>query len=89
MAPLWPRLIQSRPEMSLPRGRSRGAAGLNRGRDGFFDYEPARGAASAVEWHVNFADPRLFFGYGTSLFAPRMRCRSPSTRARVTPRSRW
>jgi hypothetical protein len=27
------------------------------------------GSGPAVEWHVNFADPRLFFGYGTSLFA--------------------
>jgi hypothetical protein len=58
------------PEMSLPAAVDPArAAGLIVVRDGFFDYEPARGAASAVEWHVNFADPRLFFGYGTSLFA--------------------
>ncbi len=35
--------------------------------DGFYDYAPV--LPGAVEWHVNFADPRLFFGYGGGLFA--------------------
>ena len=37
-------------------------------RRGFFDYVPLVGSG-AVEWHLNFADPRLFFGYGSGLFA--------------------
>jgi hypothetical protein len=32
-------------------------------------YERDHGMDGAMDWHVNFADPRLFFGYGTSLFA--------------------
>ncbi len=36
---------------------------------GFYDYRPVLAAAGAVEWHVNFADPHLFFAYGSSLFA--------------------
>lgn len=36
---------------------------------GFFDYEPASDAEDAVEWHLNFADSDLFFGYGSGLFA--------------------
>ncbi len=36
-------------------------------REGIYDYVPV--VESAVEWHVNFADPDLFFGYGSSLFA--------------------
>lgn len=35
--------------------------------DGFYDYAPA--LPGAVEWHVNFADPHLFFAYGGGLFA--------------------
>lgn len=35
--------------------------------DGFYDYRPV--LAGAVELHVNFADPELFFGYGGRLFA--------------------
>ena len=36
----------------------------------FYDYQPvASGARPAVEWHVNFADPRLFVAYGSGLFA--------------------
>ena len=37
--------------------------------DAFYDYRPVLAAAGAVEWHVNFADPHLFFAYGSSLFA--------------------
>jgi hypothetical protein len=35
----------------------------------FYDYRPVADPASAVEWHVNFADPRLFVAYGSGLFA--------------------
>ncbi len=35
----------------------------------FYDYKPAADPASSVEWHVNFADPRLFVAYGSGLFA--------------------
>lgn len=38
-------------------------------RPDFYDYEPVGDAASLVEWHVNFADPRLFAAYGSALFA--------------------
>ena len=57
-------------EMPLPRtvDPSR-AAGLLEVRDGFFDYKPVVGADSAVEWHLNFADPNLFYAYGSALFA--------------------
>lgn len=36
-------------------------------RPDFYDYAPA--VADAIEWHVNFADPRLFAAYGSGLFA--------------------
>jgi hypothetical protein len=39
------------------------------GRAGFYEYVPAREVPGAMEWHVNFADPRLFVAYGSSLFA--------------------
>jgi hypothetical protein len=45
------------------------AASLLEVRDGFFDYEPVAGADPAVEWHLNFADPNLFFAYGWAMFA--------------------
>jgi hypothetical protein len=32
-------------------------------RESVYDYQPATGMAGAVEWHVNFADPRLFTAY--------------------------
>src|SRR5437773_1650714 len=36
----------------------------------FYDYKPVgAGAAPCIEWHVNFADPRLFVAYGSALFA--------------------
>jgi hypothetical protein len=58
------------PAFSLPE-RVDPAAGL----DGIeavptvYTYEPAADMSDAVEWHVNFADPFLFFAYGTGLFA--------------------
>lgn len=45
------------------------AARLVEMRDGIYDYEPTTVDERAVEWHVNFADPHLFFGYGGRLFA--------------------
>ena len=54
--------------MPLPSRVDPGAAGARlRDRPGFYDYGPT--AAGAVEWHVNFADPRLFGYYSGSLFA--------------------
>jgi hypothetical protein len=38
-------------------------------RPGFYDYQSVGDAAALVEWHVNFADPRLFAAYGSALFA--------------------
>ncbi len=37
----------------------------------FYDYRPVDGSggSSALEWHVNFADPRLFVAYRSGLFA--------------------
>jgi len=35
----------------------------------FYDYRPVAAGGNAVEWHVNFADPRLFGAYGSGLFA--------------------
>ena len=32
-------------------------------RERVYDYRPATGMAGAVEWHVNFADPRLLTAY--------------------------
>lgn len=34
-----------------------------------YDYVPLAGPARVVEWHVDFADPMLFVGYGSGLFA--------------------
>jgi len=67
------RLDYSRwPEMPLraprPGGRGR-LARLLAVRDGHDDYRPILDAAAGVEWHVNFADGDLFFGYGSGLFA--------------------
>jgi hypothetical protein len=37
-------------------------------REGFFEYAPAA-AGGEAEWHMNFADARLFVAYGSSLMA--------------------
>ncbi len=34
-----------------------------------YDYEPVTSPTPVREWHVNFADGKLFFGYGSWLFA--------------------
>jgi len=46
-----------------------GAAERVEVRESVYEYRPATGAEHAVQWHVNFADPRLFTAYGTGLFA--------------------
>jgi hypothetical protein len=38
-------------------------------RPDVYDYAHVGGDEANIEWHVNFADPQLFFGYGTRLFA--------------------
>ncbi len=38
-------------------------------RDGHYDYQPILDPGVGVEWHVNFADPNLFYAYGSALFA--------------------
>jgi hypothetical protein len=56
--------------LSWPEGLDpRSAMGRVEDRPGFYDYTRASDRADAVEWHVNFADPDLFFAYGTRLFA--------------------
>jgi len=58
-APLpWPESLD--PKSAVSRGED---------RPGFYDYTRASDRPDAVEWHVNFADPRLFFAYGSRLFA--------------------
>jgi hypothetical protein len=44
------------------------AAGLVLVRVGIYDYQPLT-AGHSLDWHVNFADRNLFFGYGSGLFA--------------------
>ena len=38
-------------------------------RDGYYDYRPILQPGAGLEWHVNFADPNLFYAYGTVFFA--------------------
>src|SRR4051794_33282114 len=38
-------------------------------RPDVYDYAPVDASQPAVEWHVNFADPRLFVAYGSRLLA--------------------
>jgi hypothetical protein len=38
-------------------------------RDGYDDYRPVLDPSVGTEWHVNFADPNLFYAYGSVLFA--------------------
>ncbi len=57
-------------EMPLPQLVDPGrAAELVVVRDGFYDYRPLPDPGVGVEWHVNFADPNLFYAYGSALFA--------------------
>ena len=58
------------PAMPLPPTVDPGDASARAvSRPGFFDYVPEADRPDAVEWHVNFADPRLFVAYGSRLFA--------------------
>src|SRR5574340_1016916 len=45
------------------------AVGHVASRATIYDYEPVADMPGAVEWHVNFADPLLFYAYGSGLFA--------------------
>lgn len=67
------RLEYSRwPEIPLPPPREidpASAARLVAVRDGFYDYRPVLELGVGTEWHVNFADPNLFYAYGSALFA--------------------
>ena len=67
------RLEYSRwPEIPLPLPREVdpvSAARLVVVRDGYYDYHPVLDPGAGVEWHVNFADPNLFYAYGSALFA--------------------
>ena len=60
------------PEIPLPLPREVdpvGAARLVEVRDGYYDHHPVLDPGVGVEWHVNFADPNLFYAYGSALFA--------------------
>lgn len=60
------------PELSLPDTYNLDPARLDRLvvlRDGYYDYRPVLDPDADVEWHVNFADPNLFYAYGSVLFA--------------------
>jgi hypothetical protein len=60
------------PEIRLPQPfeiDSARAARMVVVRDGFYDYRPLLDSGAGVEWHVNFADPNLFYAYGSSFFA--------------------
>jgi hypothetical protein len=57
-------------EMPLPeRAAPAEALRLVERREDVYDYAPVLADEQAVEWHVNFADPHLFFAYGSGLFA--------------------
>lgn len=57
-------------EMRLPETVDPTAgARVAEGRTDVYDYVPVLVGGDAVEWHVNFADPRLFVAYAGSLFA--------------------
>jgi hypothetical protein len=67
------RLEYSRwPEIALPSPLELDPGRINRMvvvRDGYYDYEPALDPRVGVEWHVNFADPNVFYAYGWVFFA--------------------
>ncbi len=61
----WPAFpLPLRLELDPAQGRS-----LVVVRDGFYDYRPVLDPGAGLEWHVNFADPNLFYAYGSALFA--------------------
>ncbi len=58
------------PEIPLPRQVDPArAAGLVVVRDGYYDYRPTPDPGIDLDWYVNFADPNLFYAYGSTLFA--------------------
>ena len=61
----WPELPLSAPRPIDPADLGRLVVVL----DGHYDYRPVLEAGARVEWHVNFADPNLFYAYGSLLFA--------------------
>ena len=67
------RLEYSRwPESAPPSPLELDAARINRMmvvRDGYYDYAPVLDPSAGVEWHVNFADPNVFYAYGWVFFA--------------------
>jgi hypothetical protein len=67
------RLEYSRwPEIALPSPFEFDAGRLDRLvviRDGYYDYQPDFDPGVGVEWHVNFADPNVFYAYGSVFFA--------------------
>jgi hypothetical protein len=61
----WPEIPLPLPREAVPGS----AARLTMVRDGYYDYGPVLEPGVGVEWHVNFADPNLFYAYGSTLFA--------------------
>jgi Poly (ADP-ribose) glycohydrolase (PARG), Macro domain fold len=59
------------PELPLPDTvDAQKSIALTSVKDGFFDYEPpAATTPPTVEWHLNFADPNLFYAYGGGMSA--------------------
>lgn len=60
------------PELPLPLPLELDRARLDRlvvVREGYYDYRPILDPGVGAEWHVNFADPNLFYAYGSALFA--------------------
>ena len=67
-----------------PRGRREPAVGS----PGILRLPPGAGPADAVEWHVNFADPRLFVAYGSAPLRPGRDAGRRAPRARLARRRR-
>jgi hypothetical protein len=55
--------------MSLPAVLKPSAALDVRVHEDVYDYAPVGPPDKTLEWYVNFADPQLFFAYGSGLFA--------------------
>lgn len=58
------------PAMTLPGRIAPGAVvGHVKARHAIYQYERPEDMPDSVEWYVNFADPLLFYAYGSGLFA--------------------